>query len=75
VIWVPLGVLIGGVVLAVVIFGFGAYEINWKKNRLRADLARLELLNGRLGQVQADLATAQGRLSTAQQRMADGGRS
>lgn len=69
--WVPLGVLIGGVVLAVVIFGFGAYEINWKKNRLRADLARLDQLNGRLADLQSDLSNAQARMTAAQQSIAD----
>ena len=68
-IWVPLGVLIGGVVLGAVIFGFGAYEINWKKNRLRADLARLEHLNERLQRLQGDMTKAQARLAAAQQQM------
>ena len=49
VIWVPLGVLIGGVVLAAVVFGFGAYELNWKMHRLRADIARLEELQRQHG--------------------------
>jgi hypothetical protein len=75
VIWVPLGVLIGGVVLAIVIFSFGAYEINWKKNRLRADLARLEQLNGRLTTLQTDMANAEARMAAAQQSLADRGRS
>ena len=74
-IWVPLGVLIGGVVLAVVIFGFGAYELNWKRNRLQADLGRLEQLNQRLTRLQADMTDAQSRLTAAQQVMTDRGRS
>jgi len=69
--WIPLGVLIGGVVLAGVIFGFGAYEITWKKNRLRADIARLDQLNGQLAGLQSDLSDAQLRLTAAQQSIAD----
>lgn len=70
-IWVPLGVLIGGVVLAVLIFGFGAYEINWKRNRLRADLGRLEQLNERVLRLQTDMTRAQARMAAAQQLIAD----
>lgn len=73
-IWLPLGVLIGGVVLALVIFGFGAYEINWKKNRLRADLARLELLNARLKSLQTDMASTQERVADSQRLISDRGR-
>lgn len=75
VIWLPLGVLIGGVVLALVIFAFGAYEINWKRNRLRADFARLELLNDRLKGLQTDMASTQARLADSQQLIAIRGRS
>ncbi|MCW2497690.1 hypothetical protein [Jatrophihabitans sp.] len=64
-IWVPLGVLIGGVVLSAIVFGFGAYELNWKARRLRADLARLEALNERLGGLQSQIAEAQQRLAAA----------
>ena len=70
-VWVPLGVLIGGVVLAIVVFGFGAYEINWKKNRLRADLARLEQLNERVSRLQTDMGKAQARLAAAQQQITE----
>jgi Tfp pilus assembly protein PilN len=75
VVWIPLGVLIGGLLLALVIFGFGAYEINWKKNRLRSDLARLESLNGRLSRLQSDMARAEARMAAAQRLIADRGRS
>ena len=70
-IWVPLGVLIGGVVLAIVIFGFGAYEFNWKRNRLRADLARLEQLNERVTRLQSDMSRAQARLAAAQRQISE----
>jgi hypothetical protein len=68
VIWVPLGVLIGGVVLALVLFGFGAYELTWKARRLRADLSRLEGLNERLSGLQGQIADVQGRIVGAGQR-------
>jgi Tfp pilus assembly protein PilN len=64
--WIPLGVLMGGVLLAVVIFGFGAYEINWKKNRLRNDVARLQHLSERLATLQGDIARANSRMAAAQ---------
>jgi len=70
--WIPLGVLIGGVVLAAVIFGFGAYEINWKKTRLQSDIARLDQLNQQLVGLQSDLSRAQTRMVEAQQSIADG---
>ena len=71
--WVPLGVLIGGVVLAAVVIGFGAYELNWKSHRLRADLARLEVLGARLTQLQDDLNDANERLVTARQLITESG--
>ena len=67
-IWLPLGVLMGGVLLAAVIFGFGAYEINWKKNRLRNDVAKLQNLSERLTALQGDLAQANTRMAAAQSR-------
>lgn len=70
-VWIPLGVLIGGIVLALLVFGFGAYEINWKQARLRTDLARLETLSGRLGRLQAEMARAEARLAAAQRLLAE----
>ena len=70
-VWVPLGVLIGGVVLAAVVIGFGAYELTWKSHRLRGDLARLEGLNERLARLQGDIAGANERLAAAQQLITD----
>ena len=71
--WVPLGVLIGGVVLAAVVFGFGTYELNWKVRRLRSDLARLDGINERLTRLQGDIADANERLSAARQLMSEPG--
>jgi hypothetical protein len=53
--WIAIAAWIGAVVLAVVVFGFCGYELMWKANRLRADLARLTALSGELAAVQADL--------------------
>ena len=64
-IWLPLGVLIGGIVLAIVVFGFGAYEITWKARRLRADLTRLNSLSERLGELQIQIGDAQERIADA----------
>jgi hypothetical protein len=40
--WVPIGAWIGAVLIALVVLGFCAYEITWKANRLRRDMARLQ---------------------------------
>jgi hypothetical protein len=63
--WLPLGVLIGGVLVAAVVAGFTAYELSWKTRRLRADLARLAGLVERLASVQTQLGEAQDRISRA----------
>jgi hypothetical protein len=65
VIWLPLGVLIGGVVLAIVVFGFGAYELTWKARRLRSDLVRLNSLSERLAELQTQIGDAQERIADA----------
>ena len=54
--WIAIAAWIGAGVLALVVLGFCAYELMWKANRLRADLARLTALSGELAAVQADLA-------------------
>ena len=40
--WIPIGAWIAAVLVAVVVLGFCAYEIIWKTNRLRADIAELD---------------------------------
>lgn len=62
-IWVPIGVWIGGAVLAVVVLGFSAYELTWKARRLRADLVKLASLSERLTQLQSQIGAAQDRVS------------
>jgi hypothetical protein len=61
--WIPLLAWAGAVVVALVVLGFCAYEIVWKANRLRADLARLQAVQGGLQQVGAELTTAAQRLA------------
>jgi hypothetical protein len=67
VIWLPLGVWIGGVLLAIVVVGFSAYELNWKARRLRTDLARLAALSERVLQLQTQLGDAAERVTRASQ--------
>jgi hypothetical protein len=62
--WVVGGVWIGAVVLAALVLGFSAYELTWKADRLRRDLARLTGLSD-------DVTALQGELAAAQQRLAD----
>jgi hypothetical protein len=50
--------------LAIVLAGFGGYEIRWKLRRLRADLDELDLAIGQLRTVQGDLVALAGRLSS-----------
>jgi hypothetical protein len=51
------------VVVALVVLGFCGYEIFWKAQRLRRDLARLQDLNGRLDALRTDLAAVQRRVA------------
>jgi hypothetical protein len=67
VIWVPLGVWIGGVVLAAVVLTFSAYELTWKARRLRTDLDRLNALSQRLTTFQAEVAATAERASRLSQ--------
>jgi hypothetical protein len=60
---IPLFAWVGAVVVALVVLGFCAYEIVWKANRLRADLARLQAVQGELQQVGVELSTSAQRLA------------
>jgi hypothetical protein len=60
---IPLFAWVGAVVVALVVLGFCAYEIVWKANRLRADLARLQAVQGELQQVAVELSTSAQRLA------------
>jgi L-alanine-DL-glutamate epimerase-like enolase superfamily enzyme len=44
----------GALVVALVILGYCAYEVVWKANRLRADLARLQALQEQVEQLRHD---------------------
>jgi hypothetical protein len=54
VIWIPLVAWAGALVVALVILGYCAYEVVWKANRLRADLARLQALQEQVEQLRRD---------------------
>jgi hypothetical protein len=63
--WVPIGAWCGAALLTAVVLGFGAYEVAWKANRLRADLRRLQARADELAALQLRLAEAQERLGAA----------
>ncbi|MDT4891421.1 MAG: hypothetical protein QOE97_456 [Pseudonocardiales bacterium] len=62
--WIALIAWGGALAVALVVLGFCAYEIVWKANRLRADLARLQAVQGELQRVGAELSTATQRLAS-----------
>lgn len=51
--------------LAAVVWAFCTYEVVWKAQRLRRDLARLQALNERVTQLQDDVARLQVRVGNA----------
>jgi hypothetical protein len=59
--WIPIVAWAGALVVAAVILGFSAYELIWKSNRLRADLAKLQTLGVALQALQADVTATQTR--------------
>lgn len=63
--WIPIAAWIAAAVVALVVLGYCGYEILWKTKRLRGDVAELsgaaeelQVLRGRLEQVQQRLAAA-----------------
>jgi hypothetical protein len=66
--WIPIGAWIGAGVLALVVLGFCAYEIFWKAERLRDDVARLNQSTARIAELQAQLAQTQDRIAAAGRR-------
>jgi hypothetical protein len=62
VVWIPIGAWIFAALLMVVILGYCGYEISWKANRLRGDLARAQDDAERLEGLGAHLIEAQQRL-------------
>jgi len=63
--WVPWVAWAGAVLLAAIVLGFCAYDITWKANRLRADLARLQALQADAFVLRDALAAAADRLARA----------
>jgi hypothetical protein len=63
--WVPIGAWIGAAVIALVVLGFGAYEIVWKARRLQRDLHALEVLNDQIAELRAQVTAAQQRVAAA----------
>jgi hypothetical protein len=63
--WVPWVAWASAVVLAAIVLGFCAYELTWKANRLRADLARLRALEADARVLRDALADATDRFSRA----------
>jgi outer membrane murein-binding lipoprotein Lpp len=55
-------------VVAFVLLGFCAYEIVWKANRLRRDVAQLQVAADQLGELRDGLAAAQQRATAARTR-------
>jgi hypothetical protein len=56
--WIPIAVWAGAAALALVVLGFCSYELVWKSNRLRADLARLQQANDQLATLRSELTQA-----------------
>ena len=54
--------------VAVLVLGFCAYEIVWKANRLRRDVAQLQEVADQLTVLRDELATAQQRAAAARLR-------
>lgn len=64
--WIPITAWIVAVVVALVLLGFCAYEINWKAKRLQRDI-------GELNAVADELQELRGRLADTQERLAASG--
>ena len=65
---VPVVAWIAAAVVAVVVLGFCAYEIIWKTNRLRRDVARLEGAADQLTELRDGLAAAAQRAAAVRMR-------
>ncbi len=63
--WIPIIAWGAAVLLALVVFGFCAYEIVWKARRLRTDLARLHERAEQLDRLRERLTEAQDRIAAA----------
>ncbi len=58
---------VAALLVALVVLGFCAYELVWKANRLRADVARLNQLGESVGAVRAELLVTQQRIAAARE--------
>jgi hypothetical protein len=65
---IPIVAWAAAVVVAAVVLGFCAYEIVWKANRLRRDVARLQGAADQLAELRDGLAAAQQRATAARSR-------
>jgi hypothetical protein len=65
VVWIPVLVWVGAVVVAAIVLGFAGYEIWWKARRLQGDLQRLTVLGDELSAVRRELTAAQRRMVPA----------
>ena len=65
---IPIVAWAAAAVVAVVVLGFCAYEIIWKANRLRRDVAGLQVAADQLTELRDGLAAAQQRAAAARMR-------
>jgi hypothetical protein len=66
--WIPIAAWGAAALLAVVVLGFCAYELNWKAKRLQRDLRRLQGVTDQLAALRARVAETQERVAAAGQR-------
>jgi hypothetical protein len=71
--WVVGGAWLFAVIFALVLFGFAAYELNWKARRLQGDRVKLEALVAQLSATGADLQASAERARNAQRSARSGG--
>jgi outer membrane murein-binding lipoprotein Lpp len=62
---IPIVAWAAAAAVAVVLLGFCAYEIIWKTNRLRRDVANLQVAADQLTELRDGLAAAQQRAAAA----------
>jgi hypothetical protein len=65
---IPIVAWAAAALVALVVLGFCAYEIIWKANRLRRDVARLQVTADQLTELRVGLAAVQQRATAARTR-------
>ena len=65
---IPIVAWAAAAVIALVVLGFCAYEIIWKANRLRRDVAKLQISADQLTELRDGLAAVQQRAAAARTR-------